>query len=118
MVEISDDYMRARLQKMRPYTMVLLRKGPAYEDHATRTPEQAQIVWNHGRRNMALNAEGKMALVGPVAGAGDLVGISVFTVSEAEVRALMEADGGVQAGVFLHDVVTWFGCPGDGLPNV
>ncbi len=118
MIEISDDYMRARLQLARPYTTVLLKKGPAYQDQASRTPEQARIVWNHGRRNMALSAEGKMSLVGPVAGGGDLVGLCVFTVPEADARALMDGDGGVQAGIFVYDVVTLFGFPGDGLPQV
>lgn len=116
MIEISDDYMHARLQTVRPYTTILLKKGPSYRDRASRTPEEAAIVWNHGRRNMALSAEGKMALVGPVSGGGDLVGICVFTVPEAEARALMDADGGVRAGVFVYDVVTFFGFPGDGLP--
>lgn len=118
MVEISDDYMRQKLQTVRPYTLVLLKKGPAYQDQASRTPEQAAIVWNHGRRNMALNAAGKMALVGPVAGGGDLVGLCVFAVPQAEARALMDEDGGVQAGVFVYEIVTWFGFPGDGLPKL
>jgi len=117
MVEISDDYMRARLQTVRPYAMVLLKKGPAYQDQATRTPEQATIVWNHGRRNMALSAEGKMSLVGPIAGGGNVVGICVFTVPEAEARRLMDGDGAVQAGIFVYDLVTLFGFPGDGLPK-
>jgi hypothetical protein len=117
MVEISDEYMRQRLQTVRPYALVLLKKGPVYQDPAIRTPEQAEIVRNHGRRNMALSAEGKMALVGPVAGGGDLVGLCVFTVPEAEARALMNGDGAVQAGVFVFDIVTWHGFPGDGLPK-
>jgi len=116
MIEISDDYMRTRLQTVRPYVAVLLKKGPAYVEQASRTPEQARIVWEHGRRNMALNAEGKMVMVGPVAGGGDLVGLCVFAVPEVEVRALMDGDGGVQAGVFVYDVVTLYGFPGDGLP--
>lgn len=116
MIEISDDYMRARLQTVRSYTTVLLKKGPAYRDQSSRTAEEAKIVREHGRRNMALHAEGKMAPVGPVAGGGDLVGLCIFTVPEAEARALMDGDGGVQAGVFVYDVVTWFGFPGDGLP--
>lgn len=116
MVEISDEYMRARLQTVRSYTMVLLKKGPAYRDQAGRTPEEARIVWNHGRRNMALSAEGKMALVGPVSGGGELVGLCILTVPEAEARALMDADGGVQAGVFVYEIVTFHGFPGDGLP--
>jgi hypothetical protein len=116
MVEITDEDMRKRLATVRAYTTVLLKKGPLYEPPQSRSPEQARIVLEHGRRNMKLSAEGKMPLVGPVQGGGDIVGLSVFSVSEAEARALMDGDGAVQAGVFVYDVVTWFGFPGDKLP--
>ena len=116
MVEITDEYMKSRLAIARAYCVVRLNKGPAYQPQDVRTPEQAKIVWEHGRRNMQLHAEGKMALVGPVVGGGELVGLCIFTVPEAEARALMDGDGAVQAGIFVYDVVTWYGFPGDGLP--
>lgn len=116
MVEITDDYMKSRLATARAYCLVRLNKGPAYQAQDVRTPEQARIVREHGRRNMQLHAEGKMALVGPVAGGGELVGLSIFTVPEAETRVLMDGDGAVRAGIFVYDVITWFGFPGDGLP--
>ena len=116
MVEISDEFMRARLATARAYVVVRLNRGPAYQDSTIRSPEQAKIVWEHGRRNMRLHAEGQMALVGPVAGGGDLVGLCIFTVPENEARTIMDGDGAVQAGVFVYDVITWFGFPGDGLP--
>jgi hypothetical protein len=116
MTEITDDDMKARLTNVRAYCVVRLNKGPAYEPQDVRTPEQAKIVWEHGRRNMQLRAEGKMALVGPVAGGGELVGLCVFGVPEAEARALMDGDGAVRASIFVYDVVTWYGFPGDSLP--
>lgn len=116
MVEITDDDMRARLAKARAYCAVRLNKGPAYEAQEVRSPEQKVIVWEHGRRNMRLQSEGKMALVGPVTGGGDLVGLCIFTVPEAEARTIMDGDGAVQAGIFVYDVITWYGVPGDGLP--
>ena len=116
MVEITDEFMKARLATVRPYTTVLLKKGPIYQPQPTRSPEQARIVLEHGRRNMKLSAEGKMPLVGPLVGGGEIVGLCVFSVPEAEARALMDGDGAVQAGVFAYDVVTWYGFPGDTLP--
>ncbi|HVY51329.1 MAG TPA: YciI family protein [Devosia sp.] len=116
MPEISDEWMQARLAKVRPYVMVLLRKGPAYQSPERREPEQARTVREHGRRNMRLQAEGKMALVGPVHGAGDLVGLCLFAVPQAEARALMDQDMAVRAGIFVYDVATWYGVPGDTLP--
>jgi len=116
MVEITDEVMQARLATVRSYCLVLLRKGPAYQPQATRPPEQAKIVHEHGRRNMQLSAEGKIALVGPIAAGGEIVGMSIFSVGEAETRALMEGDGAVRASIFVYDVATFYGFPGDGLP--
>jgi hypothetical protein len=116
LVEISDDYIRQRLTKARGYVTVFLRKGPGYRPPASRPPEQARIVWEHVRRNMRLQAEGKKALVGPVEGGGEIVGLAVFLVPEAEARQLMENDPAVREGIFVYDVVTWHEFPGDGLP--
>jgi hypothetical protein len=116
MVEITDDFMRARLATVRDYVVARLIKGPAYQPPQTRPPEQARIVWEHGRRNMQMQADGKMALVGPVMGGGDLVGLCIFAVPEAEARAIMDGDGAVQAGIFVYDLITWYGFPGDTLP--
>lgn len=116
-MDITDAVMKAKLETARAYTTVLLKKGPAYQPPATRSPEDAQKVWEHGRRNMQLQSDGKKALVGPVLGGGDLVGISVFTVDADEARVLMDADGAVQAGIFVYELVTWLGFPGDGLPS-
>jgi hypothetical protein len=115
-MEITDDYMKSRLATARGYATVLLKKGPAYEPPDTRSPEKARIVWEHGRRNMRLQAEGIKALVGPIGGGGDFVGLSVFNVGAEQARALMEEDGAVKAGIFVYEMVTWFEFPGDGLP--
>lgn len=108
--------MRAQMAASRPYTLVFLKKGPVYELPDARSPEQKAIVWEHVRRNMRLKAQGKKALVGPLAGGGEIVGISVFTVPESEVTLLMEEDPGVRAGVFIYQIATWQEVPGSGLP--
>ena len=116
MVEISDDYMKARLATVRPYTMVILKKGPTYTAPDVRTAEQGKVVREHGRRNMALQAEGKLAIVGPLQGGGDSVGLYIFAVPEAEVRAIMDTDVAYKAEIFTYEVMTMFGFPGDTLP--
>jgi hypothetical protein len=108
--------MQARLAKVRTYCLLQLKTGPNYQPRDARSAEQAKIVREHGRRNMQLQAEGKMALVGPVHGAGALVGICIFTVPEAEARGLMDADPAVQAGILACEYATLYGFPGDGLP--
>ena len=116
MVEISDDYMKSRLSTVRQYTLVVLRKGPTYQPPDTRPPEQSAIVREHGRRNMALQQEGKLAIVGPLGGGGDSVGLYIFTVPEDEVRAIMDADVAYLAQIFTYDVMAFYGFLGDALP--
>ncbi len=118
MAAVTDEQMQARLEEVRAFATVFLKKGPAYLPPDSRPEEQARIVLEHGRRNMSLSAEGKLAIVGPIAGGGDIVGLCVFCVPEDEVRVLMEGDGAVQAGIFTYDIVTLYGFPGDGLPKV
>jgi len=117
LTEITDEYMRGRMAAARAYTLVLLKKGPAYETPDVRSAQQKAVVWEHVRRNMRLKKEGTMALVGPLAGGGDIVGISVFTVPERAAKALMEEDPGVDAGIFTYEIATWHEVPGSGLPT-
>ena len=116
MVEITDEYMKARLGTVRPYTMVVLKKGPTYMAPDVRTADQTSIVREHGRRNMALQLEGKLAIVGPLHGGGDSVGLYIFTVPEAEVRAIMDEDVAFKAKIFTYEIMTMYGFPGDALP--
>ncbi len=116
MVEISDDDMQARLDTVRPYVVVLLKKGAAYTPPDDRPPEQQRIVIEHGRRNMALQAEGKLSIVGPLQSGGDFVGLYVFAVPEDGVRTIMESDPAFEARIFTYELMTFFGFPGDSLP--
>ncbi len=118
MVEISDETMDTRLAKVRGYCLLILKAGANYVPPDTRPPDQAAIIREHGRRNMKLRAEGKMALVAPIAGARPMVGLAVFTVPEAEARALMADDPAVLAGILAAEWATWFGAPGDALPAI
>jgi hypothetical protein len=116
MPRITDEEMNARLETVRPYVAVFLKKGQAYTPPDMRSPADAAIVREHGRRNMELQAERKLAIVGPLTGAGDTVGFYVFAVPEAEVRTIMERDGAVLASIFTYEIATLYGFPGDTLP--
>jgi uncharacterized protein YciI len=110
----SEETMRAELAKARQFTLVVLSRGPNYGTEGSQA-----IVWQHGRRNMALRLSGTMPLVGPVAG-GDsgIIGICVFDTTGDEARAIMDGDPGVQAGLFTYAVYPWTSFPGDRLPAV
>lgn len=110
MTTITDEYMYDMLQKTKQYTLVLLRMGPK-ADH----PDVKQIIWEHGRRNFGLRADGRLAIVGPVTEETGLAGIYIFNTDAEESKAIMEEDPGVQAGVFIYEVHPCRSFPGDKL---
>lgn len=107
---ISDEFMRERIEKTKPYTLVLLKKTSEF-----RQPDVDPIVWQHGRRNMALERHGVLAIVLPVGG-DELAGIGIFDATPEEVTQIMNGDPGVQAGIFTCDVHPARGFPGSALP--
>ena len=60
---ITDAFMRGRLAKASSYMFMLLKKTPQF-----REPDVNPIVWEHGRRNVALAERGVLAIVLPVGG--------------------------------------------------
>ena len=108
---ISDDDMRARLGGSAPYTMVVLKPTDRLD-----RPNVDPIIWAHGRRNMALIAEGIAPVVTPVTSEGGASGFAIFATSPDETRAIMDADPGVAAGLFTYEVHAVRGFPGSALP--
>jgi hypothetical protein len=109
--EISDDDMRAGLAQSREYTLVLLRAGEQYGKDGS-----DKIVWEHGRRNFSLRADGLLSIVGPVIDDTDLCGVGIFDATVEETAELMDGDPGVRAGVFTYEVHPVRSFPGDALP--
>lgn len=108
---ITDDEMHAALRDTRPYTIVVLTKTAAY--HAEGAPA---IVWEHGRRNFALRAEGRLAIVCPVNDGSPVAGVGIFTGNPDEVRAILADDPAVRAGIFECELHPTRSFPGDALP--
>ena len=108
---VGDDTMQARLAATRSYTAVLLKATEKFVRPAVDT-----IVWEHGRRNMALVEAGLLAVVLPVADDTDLAGIGIFTTDEAGTRAILADDPGVRAGIFGYELHPVRGFPGATLP--
>ena len=112
MTTITDDYMRQMMALSRDYSALILRKGPKYDQ-----PGAEKIVWEHGRRNFMLLAEGILPIVCPVRDGTDMAGIGVMTRSVEEVRKIMDEDPAIKAGVLVYEVHPCRSFPGSSLPK-
>jgi hypothetical protein len=112
MQTITDEYMKEKLPAARSYTLMILRTTPK-----RREPGLEKIIWEHGRRNFALVADGMMPIVCPVNDGGDVAGIGVFITGLEETRKIMDEDPGVKAGIFVYEVHACRGFPGACLPE-
>ena len=111
MTTYTDEMMRERLAQAASYTLVMLRVTDAYGGD-----DAKQIIWEHGRRNMELQADGVLPIVCPVGDETGLAGVGIFVGSEEEVRTIMDGDPAVQAGILSYTVHPCRGFPGSALP--
>jgi hypothetical protein len=108
--EITDEFMREMLTKSRPYSLMILKAGPNYG-----TDGSDRIVWEHGRRNFSLRADGLLSIVCPVPDDTEVCGVGIFNAETDEVGELMDNDPGVQAGIFTYEVHPCRSFPEDAL---
>ncbi|HEY6595515.1 MAG TPA: hypothetical protein VI011_15665 [Asanoa sp.] len=108
----SDDEMRALLPTTRPYTAMILKAGPQRNMDGVDA-----VVWEHGRRNFGLRADGLLSIVCPVDDGSDVDGIAIFNLGVEETAAVMDDDPGVRAGVFAYELHSCRSFPGDALPG-
>jgi hypothetical protein len=108
---ITDELMRAQMATTRSYCAVILRAGPNRH-----TDGVEHVIWEHGRRNFSLRADGLLSIVCPVSDDTDVCGIGIFAVDPEEAVSIMDDDPGVRAGVFVYEVHPCRSFPGDALP--
>lgn len=112
MTTITDDFMQKMLATTREYCIAIVHPGPhKYDEGADK------IIWEHGRRNFALRAEGVLSIVCPIADGSDLAGIGIFNASVEEVKKIMDEDPAVKTGVLIYEVHASRSFPGDALPG-
>ncbi len=111
MTTITDEMMRQMMTTTRNYCIVILKAGPNKQMEGVE-----KIIWEHGRRNFELRAEGVLSIVCPVSDGGDVSGIGIFNASVEEVKKIMDEDPGVKVGVFVYEVHACRSFPGDSLP--
>jgi len=109
---ITDEFMRQMISKSRNYTVVILKRTPKRDESGA-----DKIIWEHGRRNFTLRAEGVLPIVCPVTDGSELSGVGIFNASEEETKKIMDEDPGVKTGVFIYEVHTCRGFPGSCLPD-
>ena len=79
--KITNEHMAEMRGKTKGYTLVLLKQGPNYTP-----PTSDPIVFEHGRRNFALRADGVLSIVCPVMDDTELCGIGIFDAPADEDR--------------------------------
>lgn len=110
MTEITDDFMRRMISRTKDYCIVILKAGPNRNKAGVE-----KIIWEHGRRNFALRADGRLSIVCPVSDGSDVSGIGIFNSSIEEVKRIMNEDPGVKEGVFVYEIHACRSFPGDCL---
>ena len=114
MIEITDEMMRQGAANTKQYAILILKKGPNYAEDVA---NGRKVIWEHGRRNYALRAEGMLSIVCPITDDGEYAGIGVFNLSVEETIDVMKQDPAVQAGVLAFEVHPGRSFPGDTLPQ-
>jgi hypothetical protein len=109
---ISDAEMQRGLTSTRAYTVVILKRGPAYDP-----PRSDPIIREHGRRNFALRAVGLLSIVCPIADGSEVAGIGVLNADAPTVEQILDGDPAVKAGVLTFEVHPARSFPGDCLPH-
>jgi hypothetical protein len=112
MTAITDEYMREMISQTKQYCIVILKAGPQIHMEGVE-----KIIWEHGRRNFALRADGLLPIVCPVTDGSDVSGIGIFNAPIEEVKKIMDEDPGVKAGVFVYELHTCRSFPGASLPK-
>ncbi len=112
MQTITDDFMRQMLSKAKNYCIVILRAGPKSKEAGAE-----KIIWEHGRRNFALRADGMLSIVCPVIDGSDVRGVGIFNASVEETKRIMDEDPGVKAEIFVYELHACRSFPGDCLPK-
>ena len=112
MTTITDENMMQMMTTTKTYTVVILKAGPNIDQ-----PDAKKIIWEHGRRNFSLRADGLLSVVCPVQDNSEVKGIGIFNATMEETKKIMDEDPGVVAGLFVYELHPCRSFPGDSLPK-
>lgn len=115
--QLTDEEFNQELTKVRPYTVCILKAGPSFErPRPDVQSDVTRVIWQHGKRNVALHRAGLMPIVCPIGDGGEITGVSIFALTPDEVERVMAEDPGVKAGVFTYEIHACRSFPGSSLP--
>ena len=112
MTTITDEYMKEMIATTKPFTIAILKTGPNFN-----RPDIMQIVWEHGRRNFSLKADGLLPIVCPVRDGSEVCGVGIFNADPDETKKILDEDPGVKAGAFVYEIHPTKTFPGSSLPK-
>ena len=112
MTTITDEIMLEMLPKAKSYSVVILRKTEKFKE-----PGTEKIVWEHGKRNFQLRAEGLLSIVCAIRDESDISGVGIFNATPEETKKIYDDDPGVKAGIFTFEIHRCSSFPGDSLPK-
>ncbi len=99
-------------EKIRQYWLVVLKTGPK-DKEITDTAERKKIFAGHFSNMERLYNEGILKVAGPF-GKNDLAWRGLFILdckTKEEAEVYVRTNPGVAAGIFITDIVPWFGEP-------
>ena len=109
---ITDEFMQQMLSTTKNYCIVILQAGPKRNEAGVE-----KIIWEHGRRNFALRADGVLSIVCPISDGSNVMGVGIFNASVEEVKKIMDEDPAVKAGVIVYEMHACRSFPGASLPK-
>jgi len=102
------------LAKLKPYVLLLLTKGPHYFDaDARRILQSGHLPYTFQQRD-----EGVMVLTMPIYDDNtQLAAVGIYSgLTKEEVKARVDDDPAIKAGLFEYEIVHSMGLQGDMLP--
>ena len=112
MTTITDGFMRQMISNTKNYCIVILKAGPHRNEEGAE-----KIIWEHGRRNFELRADGVLSIVCPISDGSNVAGVGIFNANVEEVKKIMDEDPAVKAGVLIYEMHACRGFPGSSLPK-
>lgn len=102
---VTGDALQAALQTVRPYTVLILKAGPRFQELGPqRDSWAADLIWQHGMRNYALYLAGLLRVVCPIGDGSGITGVGIFDADPEEVDRIMREDPGVKAGLLTYEI--------------